>query len=102
MRDRTAPKGPPPQFGLARAVEKDGKVTIEVSEFRDVVGIKLEKNVVFVQENHWSPLTTGPLGKDLRAYRLDGKPDGPRVRFDASVWFTPTAPRSKASEQPAR
>ena len=69
------PKGEAPHFGLATAVEKDGKVIIEVFELREVMRMKLEKGGdVFIEKRHWLLLTTGTLGKDMRAYRPDGKP----------------------------
>jgi hypothetical protein len=33
---------------------------------------------VFLQERHWSVLTTGTLGKDMRAYRTDGMAAAPQ------------------------
>jgi hypothetical protein len=33
---------------------------------------------VFIEKRHWSALTTGTLGKDIRAYRPDGKRALPR------------------------
>jgi hypothetical protein len=68
------PRGQPPQFGLASAVEKDGKVSIVVFELREVIRMKVGNGGdVFIQKRHWSLLTTGTLGKDVRAYRPDGK-----------------------------
>jgi hypothetical protein len=32
---------------------------------------------VLIEKRHWSALTTGTLGKDICAYRPDGKPAGP-------------------------
>jgi hypothetical protein len=73
------PRGKPPQIGLASAVEKDGKVVIEVFELREVMRMKTEKGGdVFIEQRHWLPLTTGTLGKDIRAYRPDGKLAAPR------------------------
>jgi hypothetical protein len=73
------PKGEAPRIGLASAVEKDGKVIIEVFELREVMRMKLAKGGdVFIEKRHWSALTTGTLGKDIRAYRPDGKPAAPR------------------------
>jgi hypothetical protein len=77
------PKGRPPQFGLASAAEKDGKVTIEVSELRHVARVKMDGFDVFIEKDHWLPLTTGVLGKDIRAYRPDGKPAGPKEVLSA-------------------
>jgi hypothetical protein len=78
------PKGNPPRFGLASAVEKDGKVTIEVFELREVMRMKMPKGGdVFIEKRHWSALTTGTLGKDIRAYRPDGKPAAPQEVLDA-------------------
>jgi hypothetical protein len=69
------PKGVTPQIGLASAVQKDGKVMIEVLELREVMRIKMPNGGdVFIEERHWSVLTTGKLGEDIRAYRPDGKP----------------------------
>ena len=69
------PKGQVPQIGLASAVEKDGKVAIEVSELREVVRVKMPNGGdVFLEERHWQPITTGTLGEDIRAYKPDGKP----------------------------
>jgi hypothetical protein len=78
------PQGVRPQIGLASAVEKDGKVTIEVFELREVIRMKLEgRGDVFLEKRHWSVLTTGTLGKDIRAYRPDGKPAAPREVLNA-------------------
>jgi hypothetical protein len=78
------PKGNAPQFGLASAVEKDGKVTIEVFELREVMGMKMPKGGdAFIEKRNWLTLTTGTLGKDIRAYRPDGKQAGPREVLDA-------------------
>ena len=69
------PKGKSPQIGLASAVEKDGKVIIEVFELREVMRMKMENaGDVFIEKRHWLALTTGTLGKDIRAYRPDGQP----------------------------
>ncbi|MDB5347776.1 MAG: hypothetical protein JWP89_6153 [Schlesneria sp.] len=69
------PKGVAPQIGLASAVQKDGKVMIEVLELREVMRIKMPNGGdVFIEERHWLVLTTGTLGDDIRAYRPDGKP----------------------------
>lgn len=68
------PKGQVPQIGLASAVEKDGKVVVEVSELREVVRVKMPNGGdVFLEQRHWLTLTTGTLGDDIRAYRPDGK-----------------------------
>lgn len=68
------PKSVAPRFGLASAVQKDGKVMIEVLELRDVMRIKMPNGGdVFLEERHWSVLTTGTLGEDIRAHRPDGK-----------------------------
>jgi hypothetical protein len=73
------PKGEAPRIGLASAVEKDGKVVIEVFELREVARMKLpDRGDVFIEQRHWLALTTGTLGKDIRAYRPDGKPAAPR------------------------
>jgi hypothetical protein len=73
------PKGEAPKIGVASAAQKDGKVIVEVFELREVIGMKLANgNVVFIQERHWSQLTTGVLGRDIRAYRPDGKPADPK------------------------
>ena len=73
------PKGETPRIGLASAVEKDGKVIIDVLELREVMRIKMPNGGdVFIEERHWSGLTTGTLGEDIRAYRTDGKPASPR------------------------
>ena len=32
---------------------------------------------VFIEKRHWLALTTGTLGKDIRAYRPDGEPAAP-------------------------
>lgn len=78
------PKGEMPRFGLASAVEKDGKVVIEVLELREVMRIKMPNGGdVFIEERHWSALTTGTLGEDIRAYRPDGKPATPREVLNA-------------------
>jgi hypothetical protein len=77
------PKGTLPQFGLASAVDKDGQVTIDVSELRGVARIKMDGFDVFVQRDHWAPLITGVLAKDIRAYRIDGKPAQPREVLNA-------------------
>jgi hypothetical protein len=68
------PSGAAPKIGLASAVEKDGKVVIEVFELREVMRMKVPKGGdVFIEKRHWVQLTTGTLGKDIRAYRPDGK-----------------------------
>jgi hypothetical protein len=69
------PKGVTPLIGVASAIQKDGKVVIEVLELREVMRIKMPNGGdVFIEERHWSVLTTGTLGEDIRAYRPDGKP----------------------------
>src|SRR5205823_810217 len=78
------PKGKVPQFGLASAVVKDGKVFIEVFELREVMRMKMPKGGdVFIEKRHWQVLTTGTLGKDIRAYRLDGKSASPQEVLSA-------------------
>ena len=78
------PKGEAPRIGLAAAVEKDGKVIIEVFELREVMRMKMPKGGdVFIEKRHWLALTTGTLGKDIRAYRPDGKPATPREVLSA-------------------
>jgi hypothetical protein len=73
------PKGDAPRFGVASATEKDGNVVVEVFELREVVRMKIPKGGdVFIQKRHWSPLTTGVLGKDIRAYRCDGQAADPK------------------------
>jgi hypothetical protein len=73
------PKGEAPRIGLASAVEKDGKVIIEVFELREVMRMKMLKGGdVFIEKRHWLELTTGTLGKDIRAYRPDGQLAAPR------------------------
>lgn len=73
------PKGEMPRIGLASAVEKDGNIIIKISELREVMRIKMPNGGdVFVEERHWSALTTGTLGDDIRAYRPDGKSAAPR------------------------
>ena len=68
------PSGAAPRIGLASAAEKDGKVRIEVFELREIMRMKTGNgNDVFVEKRHWLLLTTGTLGKDIRAYRPDGK-----------------------------
>ena len=69
------PKGEAPRIGLASAVEdKDGKVHIEVFELREVMRMKIpDRGDVFIEKRHWMALTKGTLGKDIRAYRPDGK-----------------------------
>jgi hypothetical protein len=72
------PKGAAPRIGLASAVEKDGKVIIEVFELREVMRMKMPKGGdVFIEKRHWLALTTGTL-EDIRAYRPDGKRALPR------------------------
>lgn len=69
------PKGLAPLIGLASVVQKEGKVMIEVLDLREVMRIKMPNGGdVFIEERHWSVLTTGTLGEDIRAYRPDGKP----------------------------
>src|SRR5436190_2573540 len=78
------PKGQVPQLGVASAVEKDGKVIIEVYELREVIRMKVPKGGdVFVEKRHWSPLTTCALGTYSRIYRLDGKIAGRQEVFNA-------------------
>ena len=78
------PTGEAPRIGLALAVEKDGKVSIEVFELREVMRMKVAKGGdVFIQKRHWSELTTGSLGKDIRAYRPDGKLAAPQEVLSA-------------------
>ncbi len=76
--DVPPPKGVKPSFGLASAVEKDGKVVIELLEARDLVGIPVMDHIEFIEMPNWLPLATATLGKDIRAYRLDGKPADPK------------------------
>lgn len=69
------PSGESPRVGLASAVEKDGKVVIEISELREVIRVQMPNGGdVFLEQRHWLPLKTGTLGQDIRAYRSDGKP----------------------------
>jgi hypothetical protein len=78
------PKGQAPRIGLASAVEKDGKVIIEVFELRETMRMKMPKGGdVFIEKRNWLMLTTGTLGKDIRAYRPDGKPAAPREVLNA-------------------
>ena len=78
------PAGEAPRIGLASAVEKDGKVIIEVFELREVMRMKIpDRGDVFIEKRHWLALTTGTLGKDIRAYRPDGKPATPREVLSA-------------------
>jgi hypothetical protein len=78
------PKGEAPRIGLATAVEKDGKVIIEVFELREVMGLKIpDRGDVFIEKRNWSVLTTGTLGKDIRAYRPDGKSATPQEVLNA-------------------
>ena len=81
------PKGEAPRVGLASAVEdKDGKVVIEVFELREVMRMKMPKGGdVFIENRHWMALTTGTLGKDIRAYRPDGKRATPQEVLKALV-----------------
>ena len=73
------PKGKAPEFGLASAVEKDGKITIEVFELLEPMRMKVPKGGdVFIEKKNWLILKTGTLGKEIRAYRTDGKPASPR------------------------
>src|SRR5262245_10670555 len=68
------PKGRVPMIGLASAVEKDGKVIIEVLELREVMRMQIpQRGGVFIEKVHSLQLKTGALGTDIRAYRLDGK-----------------------------
>jgi hypothetical protein len=76
--DAPPPKGVQPLFGLASAVEKEGKVVIELLEARDIVGIPIMDHIEFIEMPTWSPLATATLGKDIRAYRLDGKLADPK------------------------
>jgi len=78
------PTGEAPRIGVASAVEKDGKVIIEVFELREVMGMKMPKGGdVFIEKRNWSSLTTGTLGKEIRAYRPDGKPAAPKEVLNA-------------------
>ncbi|HEY4261205.1 MAG TPA: hypothetical protein VGM98_13655 [Schlesneria sp.] len=78
------PKGVTPQIGLASAVQKDDKVLIEILALREVMRIKMPNGGdVFIEERHWSVLTTGILGEDIRAYRPDGKPAAARDVLNA-------------------
>jgi hypothetical protein len=80
------PKGEPPRIGLASAVEKDGKVIIEVFELRETMRMKMPKGAdVFIEKRNWSWLATGTLGKEIRAYRPDGKPAAPKEVLNALV-----------------
>lgn len=73
------PEGVVPRIGLAAAALKDGKVVIDVYELRHVMRMKMEKaGDVFIEKRHWLSLTAGALGKDIRAYRSDGKPATPK------------------------
>jgi hypothetical protein len=81
------PKGDAPGIGLASAVEKDGKVIIEVFELREVIRMKIpDRGAVFIEKRHWLPLTTGTLNRDMRAYRQDGKLATPREVMTALHW----------------
>jgi hypothetical protein len=78
------PKGEAPRIGLASAVEKDGKVIIEVFELRETMRMKMPKGGdVFIEKRNWLWLTTGTLGKEIRAYRPDGKPAAPKEVLNA-------------------
>jgi hypothetical protein len=80
------PKGVAPLFGLASAVEKDGKVVVELLEARrDVARIPVMDHDEFVEIAHWVPLATAALDKGIRAYRLDGKPADPKEVLRALV-----------------
>jgi hypothetical protein len=68
------PKGPSPLFGVAKAIEKEGNLTIELFELRDVVGIPVMDHYEFIQMDNWLELATRAVGKDMRAFRPDGKP----------------------------
>jgi hypothetical protein len=72
------PKGPAPLFGVARATEKEGKVTVELFELRDVVGIPVMDHIEFIQMDNWLELASRAVGKDMRAFRPDGKPADPK------------------------
>jgi hypothetical protein len=69
------PKGEAPRIGLASAaLDKDGKVRIEVFELRETMRMKMPKGGdVFIEKRNWSWLTADTLAKDIRAYRPDGK-----------------------------
>ena len=68
------PAGPAPKFGFATASEKDGTVTIEIFELRETMRMKIPNaGDVFIEKRNWLPWTKGALGKDIRAYRPDGK-----------------------------
>ena len=78
------PKGEAPRIGLASAVEKDGKVIIEVFELRETMRMKMPQGGdVFIEKRNWLSLTTGTLGKEIRAYRPDGKPAAPKEVLNA-------------------
>jgi len=78
------PKGEAPRIGLASAVEKDGKVLIEIFELREVMRMKMPKGGdSFIEKRHWLTLTAGTLGQDIRAYRPDAKPATPREVLNA-------------------
>jgi hypothetical protein len=72
------PKGIPPLYGVASAAEKEGKVNVELSELRDVARIRVMDHDEFIQMDYWQLLKSGVLGKDIRAYGLDGKPAEPK------------------------
>jgi hypothetical protein len=75
------PKGEAPRIGLASAVEKDGKVLIEVFELRETMRMKMPEGgdvFMFIEKRNWLLLTAGTLGKEIRAYRPDGKPAAPK------------------------
>lgn len=77
------PKGPPPQYPLARAGEKDGKVVVHftrvVHRTKPVTveenGKKLTSNVV---ESGWDEITLPVDGKEVRALGPDGKAIDPK------------------------
>jgi hypothetical protein len=78
------PKGEAPRIGLASAVEKDGKVLIEIFELRETMRMKMPKGGdSFILKRNWLTLTTGTLGQEIRAYRPDGKPATPREVLNA-------------------
>jgi hypothetical protein len=55
-----------------------------IYELREVIRMKLPKGGdVFVEKRHWSELATGVLGKDIRAYRTDGKVATPQEVLNA-------------------
>src|SRR5436190_15845073 len=105
-----APKGPPPMIALAAAKEEGGAVVVRVSMLRSETRPQPENGrqgtVMAMVWQEGRPLT---LGKQVRAYRPDGKPADAAAVLKALghpaaaacfVQFTPPGAKEQPLEAP--